>query len=86
MYSYSDVEKIKNNLQWIIHQATAGYHLPATSDQQAIQLLHELIHGYEKLLESISEFGVSVIDKNVEEGLNLTENFIAEIKLKMEAM
>ncbi|ECT1736160.1 hypothetical protein DVZ67_18530 [Salmonella enterica subsp. enterica serovar Saintpaul] len=86
MYSYNDVEKIKFNLEWIVNQATTSHLLPTPRDQEAIQNLQQLIQTYEGLLESIAEFGISVIDTNLTEALSLTEKLIYKIKLGMEAM
>ncbi|HIH5777437.1 TPA: hypothetical protein ACYSI4_002191 [Citrobacter werkmanii] len=85
MYSYNDVVKIKSNLEWIVNQATASHHLPTTHDRKVIRNLQELIHTYEGLLESISEYGIAVIDTNIAEGLSLTEKLIYKIKLGMGA-
>lgn len=86
MYSYNDVLKIKSSLEWIVNQATSSHHLPDSRDQNAIQNLQKLIYTYEGLLESISEYGIAVIDTNIEEGLSLTEKLIYKIKISMEAM
>lgn len=86
MYSYNDVEIIKCNLEWIVNHAITGQRLPAPRDQKVIQNLRQLIQIYEGLMESIAEFGVSVIDTNMTEALSLTEKFIARFKWGMEAM
>lgn len=80
MYSYDDVEKIKTNLEWIVHQATSSHPLPTKHDQKVIIKLSELIQTYEKLLNLIEEFGISVIAPDVAEGLSVTESFIAKVK------
>ena len=80
MYNYDDVEKIKANLEWIIHQASAPPHLLTRHDQKVIFKLLELIQTYEALLELISQNGIAVIDREVAEGLSLTEEFITKIK------
>ncbi|POT23906.1 hypothetical protein C3433_26675 [Citrobacter freundii] len=86
MYSYNDVEKIKCDLEWIVNHATTGHRLPTPHDQKVIQNLRQLIQTCEELLESITEFGVSVIDTNMTEALSLTEKFIARFKWGMGAM
>ena len=83
MYSYNDVEKIKINLEWIVHHASAKQHWPNTRDSEALRHFQELIQIYEELLLSIKEFGIYVIDDNVTKGLSSTERLIAKIKLKM---
>jgi len=80
MYSYDDIESIKTNLEWIVHQSMASNKLPTPHDQHAIFTLLELIQIYEALMESINTFGISVIDENISEGLFITENLIAKVK------
>lgn len=86
MYSYDDIEKIKTNLEWIVHQTTASKHLPTSSDQKALFNLLELIQTYETLLDLINQFGTSVIDADITEGLSVTESLIAKVKRSSEAM
>ncbi|WP_368544347.1 hypothetical protein [Enterobacter soli] len=86
MYSYDDIVNIKTNLEWIVHQATAGQHLPTKPDQKALYSLLELIQTYEALLDLINEFGTSVIDADVVEGLSVTESLIAKVKRSSDAM
>jgi len=86
MYSYDDIEKIKTNLEWIVHQTTACQHLPTSSDQKALFNLLELIQTYETLLDLINQFGTSVIDADITEGLSVTESPIAKVKRSSEAM
>lgn len=80
MYSYDDVDSIKTNLEWIVHQAATHHPLPTPHDQKATFNLLKLIQTYEALLELINEFGISVIDENIAEGLSVTENLIAKLK------
>lgn len=80
MYNYDDVEKIKANLEWIVHQASATPHLLTRHDQKVIFKLLELIQTYEALLELIGQYGIAVIDREVAEGLSVTEEFIIKIK------
>ncbi len=80
MYSYHDVENIKINLEWIVHQTITSNHSPTNHDQKVIFNLLTLIQTYETLLELISQHGVFVIDSEVAEGLSITEKFIAKVK------
>ncbi|WP_407719112.1 hypothetical protein [Enterobacter roggenkampii] len=80
MYSFQDVENIKTNLEWIVHQTTISNHSPTKHDQKVIFSLLTLIQTYETLLELISQYGVTVIDSEVAEGLSITEKFIAKVK------
>jgi len=43
MYSYDDIESIKTNLEWIVHQSMASHKLLTPHDQNAIFNLLELI-------------------------------------------
>ncbi|WP_333901036.1 hypothetical protein [Enterobacter wuhouensis] len=86
MYSYDDVERIKTNLEWIVHQSSAVPQLPNRHDQKAIYKILELIQTYELLLDLIKDFGVSVIDAELAEGLSITETFIAKVKRSDSAM
>lgn len=86
MYSYDDVERIKTNLEWIVHQSSAATQLPNRHDQKAIFKILELIQTYELLLDLIKDFGVSVIDAELAEGLSITETFIAKVKRSDSAM
>lgn len=80
MYSYDDIEKIKANLEWIVHQSSANSRPPALSDRKTLYSLMELIQTYEGLLELIIQYGMTVVDQDVIEGLSLTETFIAKVK------
>jgi len=80
MYSYDDVDNIKTNLEWIVHQTTASQMLPTRHDQKALFNLLELIQTYEAILELIDEHGISVIDEGIAEGLSITEKLIAKVK------
>ncbi|MCS5451604.1 hypothetical protein ACJVQT_03425 [Enterobacter huaxiensis] len=86
MYSYDDIESIKTNLEWIVHQSMASHKLLTPHDQNAIFNLLELIQTYEALLESINTFGISVIDENIAEGLFITESLIAKVKRPRDAI
>ncbi|HDS9357778.1 TPA: hypothetical protein ACXNPR_001256 [Enterobacter cancerogenus] len=86
MYSYEDIEAIKTNLEWIVNQATVSQHVPSGADKRTLLSLLELIQTYELLLDLINEFGISVIDNDVAEGLSFTEKFITKIKSKAHAM
>lgn len=80
MYNYDDIEKIKANLEWIVHQASYAPHGLTRHDQKVIFKLLELIQTYEVLLELIGQYGTAVIDPEVAEGLSATERFITKIK------
>ncbi|MCV3773693.1 hypothetical protein [Enterobacter sp. RD4-1-1] len=80
MYNYDDIEKIKANLEWIVHQASYAPHVLTRHDQKVIFKLLELIQTYEVLLELIGQYGTAVIDPEVAEGLSATEKFIIKIK------
>lgn len=80
MYSYDDIEKIKANLEWIVHQSSANSRPLALSDRKTLYSLMELIQTYEGLLELIIQYGMTVVDQDVIEGLSLTETFIAKVK------
>lgn len=80
MYSYHDVENIKINLEWIVHQTTTSNHSPTNHDQKVIFSLLTLIQTYETLLQLIDQYGVSVIDTEIAEGLSVTEKFIVKVK------
>ncbi|RAU37065.1 hypothetical protein DBY73_008000 [Enterobacter sp. RIT418] len=80
MYNYDDIEKIKAGLEWIVHQASASHHMPSRHDQLMISKLMDLIKTYEVLLETVSQFGTSVIDSELVEGLSITEKFITKVK------
>ncbi|PNF11088.1 hypothetical protein A6J71_13460 [Enterobacter cancerogenus] len=86
MYSYDDVERIKTNLEWIVHQSSSAPQLPNRHDQKAIYKLLELIQTYELLLDLIKQFGVSVIDAELAEGISVTETFITKVKRNDSAM
>ena len=86
MYSYDEVEAIKTNLEWIVNQATVNQPSPSKADQKTLLSLLELIQAYELLLDLINEFGNTIIDKEVAEGLSTTEMFIAKIKSRTHAM
>jgi len=86
MYSYSQVEAIKTNLEWIVNQAALSYPSPSRADQKAIFDLLELIQSYEILLDLIREFGADVIDMHIAEGLAVTETLIAKVKKSAKAM
>ncbi|HBM3022475.1 hypothetical protein [Klebsiella michiganensis] len=80
MYSYLDTEKIKANLEWIVNQSSAISEMPSVSDRKTIYSLLELIQTYDGLLELIAQYGITVVDKEIIEGLSLTERFIAKVK------
>ena len=80
MYSYNDIEIIKANLEWIVNQTTANSRSPSVSDRKTLNGLQELIQSYEGLLELIIQYGIAVVDKEIIEGLSLTEKFIAKVK------
>ena len=86
MYSYSQVEAIKTNLEWIVNQAALSHSSPSRADQKALFDLLELIQTYEILLDLINEFGSAVIDAEIAEGLSVTEKLIAKIKRSTHAM
>ena len=86
MYSYNDVEKIKINLEWIVHQSSVFPWQLDSIDQKAIYALLELIRTYDLLLVLISQRGVSVIDAEISEGLSLTEEFIDKFNLRQRAL
>ena len=80
MYSYNDIEIIKANLECIVNQTTANSRSPSVSDRKMLNSLQELIQSYEGLLELIIQYGIAVVDKEIIEGLSLTEKFIAKVK------
>ncbi|MCV2532016.1 hypothetical protein NQH46_02740 [Enterobacter wuhouensis] len=86
MYSYQKVEAIKTNLEWIVNQTSVNHPYPSNADQKALFNLLELIQAYEILLDLINEFGTSVIDNDVAEGLSNTEKLITKIKSSAHAM
>jgi len=86
MYSYQKVEAIKTNLEWIVNQTSVTPPCPSSADQKALFNLLELIQAYEILLDLINEFGTSVIDNDVAEGLSNTEKLITKIKSRAHAM
>lgn len=86
MYSYSHVEAIKTNLEWIVNQASLNHSSPSRTDQKALLDLLELIQSYEILLDLIHEFGTDVIDMHIAEGLAVTEKLIAKVKNSAKAM
>ncbi|WP_432226368.1 hypothetical protein [Enterobacter wuhouensis] len=86
MYSYQKVEAIKTNLEWIVNQTSVTHPCPSNADQKALFNLLELIQAYEILLDLINEFGTSVIDNDVAEGLSNTEKLITKIKSSAHAM
>jgi len=86
MYSYSHVETIKTNLEWIVNQASLNHSSPSRTDQKALLDLLELIQSYEILLDLIHEFGTDVIDMHIAEGLAVTEKLIAKVKNSAKAM
>ncbi|MEZ6877117.1 hypothetical protein [Enterobacter sp. KBR-315C3_2022] len=86
MYSYEQVEAIKTNLEWIVNQSSVNHPFPSNADKRTLLSLLELIQAYEILLELIKEFGISVIDSDVAEGLSFTETFITKIKSRTHAM
>lgn len=86
MYSYNDVEKIKINLEWIVHQSSVFPWQLDSIDQKAIYALLELIRTYDLLLVLISQRGVSVIDAEISEGLSLTEEFIDKFNLRQRTL
>jgi hypothetical protein len=86
MYSYREVEVIKTNLEWIVNQAAVSHSSPSRADQKALIDLLELIQFYEILLDLINEFGTTVIDPHIAEGLAVTETFIARVKNRAKAM
>ena len=86
MYSYSQVEAIKTNLEWIVNQAALSHSSPSRADQKALFDLLELIQSYEILLDLISEYGTDVIDTHIAEGLAVTEKFIAKVKNSAKAV
>lgn len=71
MYSYLDIEKIKANLEWIVNQSSANSEMPSVSDRKTIYSLLELIQTYDGLLELIAQYGITVVDKEIIEGLSL---------------
>ena len=86
MYSYSQAEAIKTNLEWIVNQAALSHSSPSRADQKALFDLLELIQSYEILLDLISEYGTDVIDTHIAEGLAVTEKFIAKVKNSAKAV
>jgi hypothetical protein len=86
MYSYDKVEAIKTNLEWIVNQTAVSRPSLSLTDQKALLTLLELIQSYEILLDLIKEFGISVIDAHVVEGLAITETLIARVKSRTHAM
>lgn len=86
MYNYDDVQKIKANLEWIVHQTSAQSHFRTEHDQLVISDLMELIQTYETLLDLVSKFGASVLNSEIIEGLSITEEFIAKVKRNKGAM
>ncbi|EPA0074769.1 MULTISPECIES: hypothetical protein [Enterobacter] len=86
MYSYSHVETIKTNLEWIVNQASLNHSSPSRTDQKALLDRLELIQSYEILLDLIHEFGTDVIDMHIAEGLAVTEKLIAKVKNSAKAM
>ncbi len=86
MYSYNQVEAIKTNLEWIVNQAALIHSSPSRADQKALFDLLELIQSYELLLDLINEFGTTVIDMHIAEGLAVTETLIAKVKKSANAM
>ncbi|AUM03493.1 hypothetical protein RZR10_03925 [Enterobacter asburiae] len=86
MYSYSQVEAIKTNLEWIANQAALNHPSPSRPDQKALFDILELIQTYEILLDLINEFGTDVIDMHIAEGLAVTETLIAKLKNSAIAM
>ena len=80
MYSYNDIEIIKANLALIVNQTTANSRSPSVSDRKTLNSLQELIQSYEGLLELIIQYVIAVVDKEIIEGLSLTEKFIAKVK------
>lgn len=86
MYSYNDVEKIKINLEWIVHQSSVFPWQLDSIDQKAIYALLELIRTYDLLLVLIRQRGDSVIDTEISEGLSLTEEFIDKFNLRQRAL
>lgn len=86
MYSYSQVEAIKTNLEWIVNQAALSHSFPSRADRKALFDLLELIQSYEILLDLIHEFGTDVIDMHIAEGLAVTETLIAKVKNSAKAM
>jgi hypothetical protein len=80
MYNYDDVQKIKANLEWIVHQTSAQSHFRTEHDQLVISDLMELIQTYETLLDLVSKFGASVLNSEIIAGLSITEEFIAKVK------
>lgn len=86
MYNYDDVQKIKANLEWIVHQTSAQSHFRTEHDQLVISDLMELIQTYETLLDLVSKFGASVLNSEIIEGLSITEEFIAKVKRNEDAM
>ncbi|HGH4677089.1 TPA: hypothetical protein ACJIWR_001756 [Enterobacter bugandensis] len=86
MYSYSEVEAIKTNLEWIVNQVAASHASPSRADQKALIDLLELIQSYEILLDLINEFGTAVIDPHIAEGLAITEILIGRVKNSANAM
>lgn len=86
MYSYSQVEAIKTNLEWIVNQTALSHPSPSHTDRKALFDLLELIQSYEILLDLINEFGTDVIDMHIAEGLAVTQTLIAKIKNSANAM
>lgn len=86
MYNYDDVQKIKANLEWIVHQTSAQSHFRTEHDQLVISDLMELIQTYETILDLVSKFGVSVLNSEIIAGLSITEEFIAKAKRNEGAM
>jgi len=86
MYSYDKVEAIKTNLEWIVNQTAISRPSLSLTDQKALLTLLELIQSYEILLDLIKEFGISVIDAHVAEGLAIKETLIARVKSRTHAM
>lgn len=86
MYNYDDVQKIKANLEWIVHQTSAQSHFRTEHDQLVISDLMELIQTYETLLDLVSKLGASVLNSEIIAGLSITEEFIAKVKRNEGAM
>ncbi|EKS6616156.1 hypothetical protein ACWY7G_001076 [Enterobacter hormaechei] len=86
MYNYDDVHKIKANLEWILHHASARSHLRTEHDQLVISDLMELIQTYETLMDLVSKFGASALNSEIIAGLSITEEFIAKVKRNEGAM
>ncbi|MDV5356191.1 hypothetical protein QM201_15015 [Enterobacter asburiae] len=83
IYTFSEIKKIKQDIEWVIHECKTNPKLRQMRDNEAIIGLGQHLFAYENLLEDMGVNGTVDTEKDNLKGIDVTVDLIEKIKISI---